>query len=54
VLLSAFGSTDDPTSQGSDPAITFTRIANLVKDNNLDGLDIDYEDDEAMDNGVGE
>jgi len=29
-------------------------MANFVKQNNLDGIDIDWEDDMAMDAGTGE
>jgi len=50
--MSAFGATDMPT--GSDPVQTCTNVANFVKNNNLDGVDIDYEDDDAMDKGTAE
>lgn len=43
LIVSAFGSTDAPTSNGADPTATANTIANFVKTNNLDGVDIDYE-----------
>jgi chitinase len=33
---------------GQDPSSVATSLANWVLDNNLDGVDIDYEDNEAM------
>lgn len=42
MVLSAFGDSWMPT--GSDPVATCTRLANIVKENNLDGIDLDYED----------
>ncbi len=52
VMVSDFGATGNPTSW--DPTIKCTNIANFVKNNNLDGLDIDYEDNDAMERGVAE
>lgn len=42
ILVSAFGATDMPT--GGDPIAIATNLAKFVIDNNLDGCDIDYED----------
>ena len=53
VLVSAFGATEFPSSQGEDPTQTATAIAQFVVDNQLDGVDIDYEDNSAMDSGAG-
>jgi len=44
ILVSAFGATQFPTSQGFDANTTCTNLANFVKDNSLDGVDLDYED----------
>jgi len=52
VLVSAFGATDYPTQ--SDPSSTCASLAQFVLDNNLDGVDIDYEDTAAFKSGVGE
>lgn len=46
VMVSAFGSTDMPTSQ--DPVSVATALAAFVKKNQLDGADLDYEDNNAM------
>ena len=54
IMVSAFGATDFPTSQGADPTTTAQNLAAFVKDNNLDGCDIDWEDNNAMEAGTGE
>jgi len=54
VLVSAFGDTDYPTSEGKDPNQVATDLANWVKLNQLDGVDLDWEDNNAMDSGTGE
>ncbi|KAH9847164.1 glycoside hydrolase [Lenzites betulinus] len=48
VLVSAFGATDAPTSGGADPVATANAMAQWVLDNQLDGIDVDYEDLDAM------
>ncbi|WWC65693.1 uncharacterized protein I303_108314 [Kwoniella dejecticola CBS 10117] len=48
LMVSAFGSTDSPTSNGADPTQTAQQLAQWVKDYGLDGVDIDYEDMPAM------
>jgi chitinase len=44
ILVGAFGSTEAPTSSGSDPTATANTMAAWVKQYNLGGIDIDYED----------
>lgn len=44
--MSAFGATDYPTDK--DPVKVCTELANYVKDNNYDGVDLDYEDNGAV------
>eukprot|EP01117_Protostelium_nocturnum_P002103 TRINITY_DN12745_c0_g1_i1.p1 TRINITY_DN12745_c0_g1~~TRINITY_DN12745_c0_g1_i1.p1 ORF type:complete len:370 (+),score=136.48 TRINITY_DN12745_c0_g1_i1:35-1144(+) len=46
VLISAYGSTDMPT--GRDPVAEGNKLASFVKDNFLDGVDIDWEDSAAF------
>jgi len=53
VLVSAFGATEFPTSQGYDPIQTANSLAQFVIDNQLDGVDLDYEDNSAMNSGAG-
>ncbi|KAI0759992.1 chitinase [Trametes elegans] len=53
IIVSAFGETDKPTSAGADPAGTAATMAKFVLDNKLDGIDVDYEDLEAMNKGDG-
>jgi len=52
VFVSAFGDTDYPT--GKDPSSVGKALANFVITNQLDGVDIDYEDNDAMNQGKGE
>lgn len=54
LMVSAFGSTDSPTTNGADPVDTATRLADWVKQYGLDGVDIDYEDMTAMNNDQAE
>jgi len=54
LLVSAFGATEFPTSEGKDPVTTCTNLAEFVLANNFDGVDIDWEDNEAMELGTGE
>lgn len=46
LLVSAFGATEMPT--GKDPIQIANKLAKFVTDYNLDGCDIDYEDNDAM------
>ncbi|TBU38070.1 glycoside hydrolase family 18 protein [Dichomitus squalens] len=54
LLVAAFGSTDVPTSTGADPVTTANNLASWVKTYGLDGVDVDYEDFNAMDGGTAE
>ena len=54
IMVSAFGSTEFPTSSGMDPHVCAQRLGKFVKENNLDGADVDWEDNEAMKKGDGE
>ena len=42
-MVSAFGSTNAPTSSGADPVATANTMAAWVKKYGLDGIDVDYE-----------
>mmetsp|Transcript_9519 Transcript_9519/g.10523 ORF Transcript_9519/g.10523 Transcript_9519/m.10523 type:complete len:333 (+) Transcript_9519:291-1289(+) len=53
IMISAFGATEFPTSGGKDAVKTCTDLANFVKTNQLDGVDLDYEDNAAMNSGAG-
>lgn len=44
VMVSAFGSSEVPTSSGADPVALAHKMAQFVKDYGLDGIDVDYED----------
>lgn len=48
LMVSAFGSTDSPTTSGTDPTTVATNLALYVQAYGLDGVDIDYEDMTAM------
>ncbi|KZT52237.1 glycoside hydrolase family 18 protein [Calocera cornea HHB12733] len=47
-MVSAFGSTDTPTTNGYDPVTLATTMAQWVIDWGLDGIDVDWEDFAAM------
>ncbi len=51
-MISAFGSTDMPSSR--DASSVCSALAQFVLDNNLDGVDLDFEDNAAMEIGTGE
>ncbi|TFK53391.1 glycoside hydrolase [Heliocybe sulcata] len=53
LVVSVFGSTDVPTSSGANPVTTADTIAAWVKEYDLDGVDVDYEDFNAFDAGDG-
>ncbi|KIP08831.1 glycoside hydrolase family 18 protein [Phlebiopsis gigantea 11061_1 CR5-6] len=53
LVVSVFGSTDVPTSSGADPIATANTMAAWVKQYDLDGIDVDYEDFNAFDGGTG-
>ena len=51
LLVSAFGATENPTSSGYDATDCGLKLAQFVKDNHLDGVDIDWEDTPAFQRG---
>ncbi|KAF8588811.1 glycoside hydrolase family 18 protein [Ramaria rubella] len=53
LVVSVFGSTDAPTSSGADPIATANTMAAWVKEFDLDGIDVDYEDFNAINAGDG-
>lgn len=53
LLVSAFGSTEQPTTSGADPTALAQTMAAWVKENQVDGIDIDWEDDDAMNKADG-
>lgn len=53
LLVSAFGSTDIPTTTGADPVATANAMAAWVRQYQLDGIDVDYEDLDAFEIGDG-
>lgn len=53
-MVSAFGATDSPVISGIDPADCARRLADWVKQYGLDGVDIDWEDMQAMNTNQGE
>ncbi|KAF5361886.1 hypothetical protein D9756_002352 [Leucocoprinus leucothites] len=53
LIVSVFGSTDVPTTVRADPVATANTMAAWVKQYNLDGIDVDYEDFNAFDAGDG-
>ncbi|KAH9932818.1 chitinase [Epithele typhae] len=53
IMVSAFGETDKPTTSGADPVDTANTMAQFVLDQGLDGIDVDYEDLDAMNKGDG-
>ena len=54
IMISAFGATEHPTSANIDPTTCATKLGNYVLNNNLDGVDLDWEDNAAMEAGLGE
>ncbi|KAM5534675.1 hypothetical protein V8D89_011687 [Ganoderma adspersum] len=53
LMVAGFGSTEEPTTAGENAASTASTMAAWVKQYDLDGLDVDYEDFTAMDKGDG-
>jgi chitinase len=51
LLVSAFGATENPTSSGYNATDCGIELAKFVNDNNLDGVDIDWEDTPAFQKG---
>ncbi|KAJ7446689.1 glycoside hydrolase [Mycena latifolia] len=54
LIVSAFGSTDKPTTSGADPIATANTMGQWVIKYDLDGVDVDYEDFTAFDAGDGQ
>ncbi|KAJ4489052.1 glycoside hydrolase superfamily [Lentinula lateritia] len=53
LLVSAFGSTETPTTSGKDPKQLASTMAAWVKQYGVDGIDVDYEDIAAMNKADG-
>lgn len=53
VLVSAFGPREMPTSLGLSPLDCANKLATFVLDNNLDGADVNWQDEEALHMGKG-
>ncbi|KAG5654369.1 hypothetical protein H0H81_003827 [Sphagnurus paluster] len=53
LIVSAFGSTDTPTTSGADPIAMADTMASWVLQYDLDGIDVDYEDFGAINAGDG-
>ena len=53
LIVSAFGSTNVPTSTGADPKFTALKLVKYVSQYNLDSVDVDYEDFNAFNKGDG-
>jgi len=51
-MISAFGSTDMPSSRDANSICSL--LGQFVLDNNLDGVDLNFEDNAAMEIGTGE
>ncbi|KAF8577414.1 glycoside hydrolase family 18 protein [Ramaria rubella] len=52
LMVSAFGSTDAPTSTSQNPTTLAQTMAAWVKEYDLDGIDVDYEDFNAVSAGT--
>ncbi|KAF7983288.1 hypothetical protein HWV62_22945 [Athelia sp. TMB] len=53
LIVSAFGSSDNPASSGADPTTIAQAIATWVTTYDLDGVDVDFEDETAFNKGDG-
>ncbi|KAM0752714.1 glycoside hydrolase [Meredithblackwellia eburnea MCA 4105] len=53
-MVSAFGYGDTPTTSNQDPKAVADKLAQFVKDMDLDGVDVDYEDMDAVAAGKSE
>ncbi|KIJ53572.1 glycoside hydrolase family 18 protein [Sphaerobolus stellatus SS14] len=51
LMVSAFGMTDKPASSGADPTKLAKSMASWVKKYDLDGIDVDFEDFDAVGSG---
>jgi hypothetical protein len=52
--VSAFGATEVPTTAREDAVKTCNELAEWVLFNHLDGVDLDWEDNNALESGTGE
>ena len=48
IIVAAFGANDLPMTKGLDPNTTAGEMASFVRGNDLDGIDVDYEEMELM------
>jgi hypothetical protein len=53
LLVSAFGGTEQPTTSGASATQLASTMAAWVKEYDVDGIDVDYEDETAMNKGDG-
>lgn len=53
LIVSAFGATENPTSENLDPVQVGKDLAAFVNNNQFDGVDIDWEDTPAFQSGDG-
>lgn len=53
-MVTAFGPFEQPTTRGIDSLVCARKLAKFVLSNNLDGVDINYEDDYAIASGNAE
>ena len=42
LMVSAFGDSENPASEGYDPIDCAEKLANYVIENHLDGVDVDF------------
>ncbi|KAJ7168017.1 glycoside hydrolase family 18 protein [Mycena filopes] len=54
LLVSVFGGAGKPTTSGADAKTSASAVAQWVKTYDMDGVDVDYEDFDAMDAGKAE
>ena len=53
LMVSAFGATEMPTTARHNATACAIRLADYTLKNQLDGIDLDYEDTDAFSKGVG-
>jgi hypothetical protein len=52
ILVRAFGAAESPTSAQLDPTTCANELSSFIKSNNLDGVDVNYQDNIAFNNGI--
>lgn len=52
--MNAFGPAENPASMGKNPSKCASKLANFITDNHLDGVNIDWADTQAFENGIAE